>query len=84
MISFVSFFSFWPVLRDRCDAQIRPKEGSKTSQKTRKNHSGMINPLFDGLTYNMTDILLIDRKKIKYCLTRKISARIISSARIIT
>ena len=25
----------------------------------------MINPLFDGLTYNMTDILLIDRKKNK-------------------
>ena len=63
MISFVLFFSFWLVPCDRCDAQIRPKEGSKTSQKTRKeNHSGMINTLFDGLTYNMTDILLIYTK----------------------
>ena len=72
-------FLFLPALCGRCDAQIKPKEGSETSQKTRKwNHSGMINPLFDGLTHNTTEILVIDRIKIKYCAARKMYARIIS------
>jgi len=57
MASLVLFMSFARVLCNRYDARWISKTKSQNTRKWRND--GIINPLFDGLTYNTSGHLLI-------------------------
>ena len=73
MVALVLFMSFAHVLCNRYDARWISKSKSQNTRKWRD--SGIINPLFGGLTYNMSRHFAHCLEK--YYATRKISARII-------
>ena len=82
MVSLVLFMSFARVLCNRYDARWISKTKSQNTIKWR--NGGIINPLFDGLTYNTSGHFAHCsyfssplRGSEKYYATRKISARII-------
>ena len=81
MVSLVLFMSFARVLCNRYDARWISKTKSQNTRKWR--NGGIINPLFDGLTYNTSGhfahcsyFFSPLRGSEKYYTTRKISARI--------
>ena len=81
-VSLVLFMSFEHVLCNRYDTKWISKTKSQNTIKWR--NGGIINPLFDGLTYNMSGHFAHCsyfssplRDSEKYYATRKISARII-------
>ena len=62
MVLFVLFSSFTYSLCNRYDAEIRPYNVFRILKKNQDsknwNNSGIINPLFDGLTYNTSSLLI--------------------------
>ena len=71
MASLVLFMSFARILCNRYDARWISKTKSQNTRKWR--NGGIINPLFDGLTYNTSGHFA----HCSYFSPRKISARII-------